>query len=179
MGRAAVGAAVLLLSLSSTASADRTYGAIVEMTGGPGWRTSVGQDPNAPGFNAITGGLDLLVGLDLAGAVGVVTGGRVRAGSSGGARYLEVSGDLGAQLHLGEGVRARAGVNAGRAYVEGIGSSLLVGGWVAVAIDLYALATNRVAVALAVRLDIGGFPGGGDAFPAGTLGLTAGLGWRY
>lgn len=177
--RTAIALALLSALLPSTARADRTFGAIVEVTGGAGWRTSIGQDPSAPNFNAITGGADAIVGFDVAGTLGLVAGGRVHAGSSGGSRYLEAAGDLGAQLHLGELVRARAGINLGRAFIEGVGSSLVMGGWVAVAIDLLTLGAGRVAMGLTLRLDVGGFAGGGDAFPAGTLALSAGLGWRY
>jgi hypothetical protein len=151
-----------------------------EVTGGPGWRVAAGQDPRAPGFNAVTGGADALLGIALGNIAGLVVGGRVRGGSEGDDSYLEVTGDLGAQLHIGDRVRARVGGNAGRAWIRGSAiSAPLVGGWTALSFDLVSLANGRVAVALSVRLDVGAFPGGGERFPEATVQLCGGLGGRY
>jgi hypothetical protein len=151
-----------------------------EVTGGPGWRVAAGQDPRAPGFNALTGGADALVGIAIGNVAGIVVGGRIRAGTEGDDSYLEATGDLGGQVHIGDRVRARLGANAGRAWIQGTAiPAWMVGGWTALSFDLVTLAAGRAAIALALRLDVGAFPGAGQRFPTATFELSGGLGGRY
>jgi hypothetical protein len=170
----------LLLVLAATPARALDVRLSAEVTGGPGWRVAAGQDPRAPGFNAVTGGADALVGIALGNIAGVVVGGRVRGGTEGDDSYLEAAGDLGAQLHIGDRVRARIGGSAGRAWIHGSAiTAPMVGGWTALSFDLVSLSNGRVAVALSIRLDIGAFPGGGQRFPEATIELAGGLGGRY
>lgn len=156
------------------------------MNGGPGWRVSFGQDARAPGFEAVTGGADVLQGLEVNHAVAIVIGARIRSGTVGRGpavasdSYLELAGDLGAQFRLGERARVRAGLDAGRAWLDGtrLGATL-VGGWIALGLDLFAFARGRAATALTVRFDVGGFPDGNERFPGATIALCGGLGGRY
>ncbi|MSP63512.1 MAG: hypothetical protein EXR72_24845 [Myxococcales bacterium] len=177
--RRGAAACLLIAGLAARAGAERTYGVLAEVTGGPGWRTSIGQDAQAPGFDAITGGADVLLGLDVGGSVGILLGGRIRGGTVSGASYLEAAGDIGAQIRVGERVRLRAGFDAGRAFIDWRKRALVVGGWTSLGFDLLTYAGGRVAMSLTIRLDIGAFPGAAAPFPSGTLALCAGLGWRY
>jgi hypothetical protein len=178
-----------LLLVGCPASAVETS-LVAELSGGPGWRVSFGQDVRAPGFEAVTGGIDLLLGFELNHTVALVVGGRARmgaltgytcpAGSADCANYLETTGDLGAQFHIGDSARVRAGVVAGRAWLDGTRlAATLVGGWLGAALDLFTFASGRVAAALTVRFDLSGFPEAAGGFPAMTMALCGGLGGRY
>ncbi len=172
--------ALAIALLPATAAADRLLGLTAELTGGAGWRTSLGADARAPGFDAITGGVDALVGLEFGGSAAVIVGGRLHGGTSGGARYLEAAGDLGAQLRLGERVRLRAGFSGGEGWIPSHASSAtMLGGWLAVSIDVLQLAAGNMALTFMARLDVGGFLGAGPDFAIGTMALCGGFGLRY
>jgi hypothetical protein len=151
---------------------------VLEVTAGPGWRVALGEDARAPGFEAVTGGVDLLAGIEILQTLGIVIGARVRSGLSDGNGYLEVAGDFGLQLRLGDRVRARLGFDGGRAWITGGNDSPLFGGFAALGFDLFA-SPRGVAATLIVRLDGGGFTADNDRFPEWTMALCAGVGGRY
>ncbi|HZU84294.1 MAG TPA: hypothetical protein VE987_15295, partial [Polyangiaceae bacterium] len=134
-----------LLLVGGDARAAATFAG--EATIGPGWRVAFGQTDRAPGFEALTGGVEALAGVGF-GAVGVVGGARFRGGSSNGAAYLELDGELALQIYLGERARARVGAEAGWAHLDGSPAvdAPLVGGFAALSLDLLSFAAGRAAL---------------------------------
>ncbi len=167
---------IALVLVPAVARADLSP--IIELTAGPSWRVAFGQDARAPGFDAVTGGADLATGIEIGNTVGVLAGGRIRAGRASGESYLEASGDLAAQLRVGDRLRLRLGVNAGRAWLAD-GNSPLVGGFAAFAIDLFSFARGRLAATLVIRLDGDAFTAADPRFPDGSIALCGSLGGRY
>jgi hypothetical protein len=149
------------------------------VAGAGAWRSSLGTDVRAPGFDAFAGGGELLVGLDIGLGLGLVLTGRVLAGAvSNVTTYLEGLGGVGVQLRLGNRVRIRAGAAAGQARWHG-DAATLVGGFLAGSIDLFALGGGRLSTALTVRLDIDADVGAQTYLPDQSLAFAVGLGFRY
>jgi hypothetical protein len=184
---------VLLVPLlwSAAASADtrggrwlRERGSFEWLIGTGGWRTSLGLDPKVPGFDALAGGGEVLLGLDIGSGVGIIASGRVLAGKQGGEVYIEGLAGLGIQVRVSETVRLRAGPAAGQAYLPR-DRAVLVGGFLVASIDLFALGSGRLALALSARLDIdamlaqGRSPTERAVLPEQSLALAVGLGIRY
>src|SRR4051812_29315807 len=95
----------LLLVMLSTVAAEAAEGhwwrdhAVAEwMVGTGGWRTGIGVDVRAPGFDAVGGGTEVWLGLELGSGLGIVAGGRFLAGVRGDSGYLEGMGSLALQL---------------------------------------------------------------------------------
>ncbi len=178
-------ALVAAIALSSVASADtrgsrwiRERGTLEWVTGAASWRTSLGTDPRVPGFEAVVGGGEILIGLDLYSGLGLILTGRFLGGVERGARYLEGLGGLGLQLRVNDWVRLRAGAAAGQALMPD-DTAVLVGGFLAASIDLFSLGSGRVAFTLSLRLDIDAMLGATTSLPDQTLALALGLGLRY
>jgi hypothetical protein len=149
------------------------------VAGAGGWRSSLGTDVRAPGFDAFAGGGELLVGLDIGLGLGIVLTGRVLAGAvSNVTTYLEGLGGVALQLRLGARARIRAGAVAGQARWRG-DAATLIGGFLAGSIDLFALGGGRLSTALTVRLDIDADVGAQTYLPDQSLALAVGLGFRY
>jgi hypothetical protein len=149
------------------------------VTGTGAWRSSLGTDVRAPGFDAFAGGGELDVGLDIGLGLGVVINGRILAGAvSGVSPYLEGLGGAGLSLRIGDRVRIRAGGAAGLARWHGDAATLL-GGFLAGSIDLFALGSGRLSTALTVRLDIDADIGAQTYLPDQSLAFAVGLGFRY
>src|SRR6185312_2346486 len=86
-----------------------------------GWRAAVSStDARAPGFDALAGGGEFVLGLDVGAGLAVVGDGRVLAGEAGGAEhtYFEALGGLALQLRVGR-ARLRAGPAAGWTKLRG------------------------------------------------------------
>jgi hypothetical protein len=180
-------ALLLLVTLLPAATAGAAPGAaflrerinLEWVAGAGGWRSSLGTDVRAPGFDAFAGGGELLVGLDIGSGLGLVLSGRILAGAvSGATTYLEGLGGAGLQLRLGSRARIRAGAAAGQARFRG-DAAALVGGFLAGSIDLFALGGGRLSTALTVRLDIDGDIGAQTYLPDQSLAFAVGLGFRY
>jgi hypothetical protein len=149
------------------------------VTGAGGWRSSLGTDVRAPGFDAFMGGGEMLVGLDMSPGLGIVLTGRVLAGAVGGTTtYLEGLGGVGFQVRVGSRVRVRIGGAAGQARFRG-DYATLVGGFLAGSIDLFALGNGRLSTALTVRLDVDGDIGAQVYLPDESVAFAVGLGFRY
>jgi hypothetical protein len=150
-----------------------------------GWRASLGDDLRAPGFDALAGGGELVLGLDIGAGLGVVASGRVLAGSAGrgssnvgsSGTYLEALGGIALQARLGR-ARLRAGPAAGLVTWSGDRATLL-GGFVAGSIDLFALGGGRLSTTVDLRLDIDVDLGAKTVLPDQSLALALGLGLRY
>jgi hypothetical protein len=143
-----------------------------------GWRASLGDDLRAPGFDALAGGGELVLGLDIGAGLGVVGSGRVLAGSAGGGgTYFEALGGVALQARLGR-ARVRVGPAAGQANWRGDRATLL-GGFVAASIDLFALGSGRLSTTVDLRLDIDVDVGARTVLPDQSLALALGLGLRY
>lgn len=199
MTRAAAIAA--LVACAATASAAprpghwlREHGTFEWSIGTGGWRSSLGVDPQVPGFDALGGGGEIFVGLDFGHGLGLVAGGRVVAGKQAEAVYLEGLGSLGLQLRVSELVRLRAGAAAGQARVtpesgadparvRPADAAVLVGGFVMASIDLFSLGAGRLAMALSARLDLDAHVAEARrevrSLPDNSLALAVGLGLRY
>jgi hypothetical protein len=180
----ALALAVALL-IASSASGDarssrwvRERGTLEWVIGAGSWRTSLGADPRVPGFDAIVGGGEILLGLDVYSGLGIIIDGRFLGGVERGARYLEGLGGLGLQLRVNDWVRLRAGAAAGQALMPE-DTAVLVGGFLACSIDLFALGPTRAAFTLSVRLDIDAMIGAAKTLPDQSLALALGLGLRY
>jgi hypothetical protein len=177
--------AVILLLANGTAHAD-TVGArwlrerinAEWMAAAGAWRTSLGSgDLRDPGMEALGGGTELLLGLDIYGPLGLVFDGRFLGGLEHGEKYLEGLGGLGLQVHLSETVRLRAGPTAGQLFI-GDRSGILVGGWLGPSIDLFALG-GHVSIAFSARLDVDAVLDAPQSLPSSSLALSIGLGIRY
>src|SRR6185369_5127529 len=68
------------------------------LVGAAGWRTSIGVDTHAPGFDEPGGGGELVLGLEVGSGFGIVASGRALAGPG----YLEGLAGLGLQLHISD-----------------------------------------------------------------------------
>jgi hypothetical protein len=148
------------------------------VAGTAAWRTALGGTPRQPGFEAVTGGGELLLGLDLYQGFGLFLSGRFVGGVEAGLRYLEGLGGLGLQLRVNDLVRLRAGAAAGQALMPD-DVAVLVGGFLAASIDLFQLGNGRVAFALSLRLDIDAMIGAMRTLPDASLALGLGIGLRY
>jgi hypothetical protein len=144
-----------------------------------GWRSAITQaDARAPGFDALAGGGEFVIGLDVGAGLAVVGDGRVLAGEAGGPHtFFEALASLALQLRLGR-VRLRAGPAAGQEKFRG-DVATLVGGFAAGSIDLFPLGPGRLSTTLSVRLDVDADVGATMYLPEGSVGLALGLGVRY
>jgi hypothetical protein len=182
-----LGAAVLavLLLCSAPAQAQTQAGAWLRehintewLVAAGGWRTAVGNDVRAPGFDAVAGGGEFLIGLDVGAGLAVVGDGRVLVGEAGGqTTYFEALGSVALQLRLGR-VRLRAGPAAGDVRWR-TDSALLVGGFLAGSIDLFSLGGGRLSTTVNLRLDFDADVGARTLLPDDSLALALGLGVRY
>jgi hypothetical protein len=144
------------------------------LVGAAGWRTTIGVDTNAPGFNTVGGGGELNLGLEVGSGFAIFVSGRVLAGGG----YLEGVAGLGVQLRLSDRVRLRAGPAAGQLLVDGL-TAVIVGGYLAGSIDLIPFGRGRVAFSIAVRFDVDGLVAGSPRLPDTSMALSAGIGLRY
>ena len=145
-----------------------------------GWRSAMGSntDERAPGFDALAGGGELVLGLDVGAGLAVVGDGRVLAGEAGGPHtFFEGLGSLALQLRLGR-VRLRAGPAAGQAKYRGE-TATLVGGFVGTSIDVFPLGAGRLSTTVSLRLDFDGDLGAVTFLPDASVALALGLGVRY
>ncbi len=156
----------------------RQHGSAELVFAAAGIRAGIGTDTIAPGFDAFAGGAELDAGLEIGSGVGIVASGRVLAGSQAGNNYLEGLGALVVQVRVSETVRLRAGPAAGQATL-GSDSAVLVGGYMAGSIDLFALGSGRLSTALTVRLDVDAMLGARKLLPDRSLGFSLGVGVRY
>jgi hypothetical protein len=182
IARAVVAVALLALA-PATASAqaawlrDRLDVEWVVATGG--WRSAVSStDQRAPGFDALAGGGEFVLGLDVGAGLAVVGDGRVLVGEAGGqTTYFEALGSVALQLKLGR-VRLRAGPAVGDVRWQS-DSALLAGGFVAGSIDLFPLGGGRLSTTVSVRLDFDTDIGARTLLPDDSMALALGLGVRY
>jgi hypothetical protein len=144
------------------------------LVGTGAWRTSIGVDTHAPGFDVFGGGGELDLGLEVGSGLGIVASGRVLTDGT----YLEWLGGLGLQMHVSDRVRLRASPAAGQAIVKG-DKAVLVGGFVTGSVDLYPFGSGRVASTIALRFDVDGVVGGGKELPDSSIALSLGVGLRY
>ncbi|HZS38813.1 MAG TPA: hypothetical protein VFF06_18400 [Polyangia bacterium] len=156
----------------------RQHSSLEWVIGVAAFRSALGQDAHAPGFDTFAGGGELSAGLDVYSGLGIVANGRVLAGSQAGNHYLEGLADVGLQLRVTESVRLRGGPTAGRCTL-GEDSAVMVGGFFAGSIDLFALGPGRLSTTLGVRLDVDSMLGGRSLLPDRSLSFALGLGVRY
>ena len=160
----------------------RERGSIEWMVGAGGWRTGLGLDPRATGFQAVAGGTEVVLGVDFMPAVGVFLTGSFLAGEVAGSPtsdpYFEAMGGAGIQLRPSDAVCVRAGPAAGRAISEK-DNATLVGGFLGASLDLFSLGSGRLSLALSARLDVDAMLGSRSELPGESLALTAGIGLRY
>lgn len=144
-----------------------------------GWRSAMAAiDVRAPGFDALTGGGELVLGLDVGAGLAVVGDGRVLAGEAGGAHtFFEGVGGVAVQLRLAR-VRLRAGPAAGVAKLRGEQATLL-GGFLAASVDVFQLGAGRLSSTVSLRLDLDDDLGAGTYLPDASAALALGLGVRY
>ena len=144
-----------------------------------GWRSAMGSsDARSPGFDALAGGSELVLGLEVGAGLAIVGDGRFLIGEAGGAHtFLEGLGSLALQLRLGR-VRLRAGPTAGQARWRG-DQATLVGGFVAGSIDVLPLGGGRMSTTVALRLDLDADVGAATFLPDASAALALGLGVRY
>jgi hypothetical protein len=179
--RVAVVAALLLVPSLAQAQAawlrDRLDVEWVVAAGG--WRSAMGaSDARSPGFDALAGGGEFIIGLDVGAGLAVVGDGRVLAGEAGGPHtFFEALGSIALQLRVGR-VRVRAGPTAGQARWRG-DSATLLGGFVAGSIDVFQLGGGRLSSTVSLRLDIEDDLGAATALPDASAALALGLGVRY
>jgi hypothetical protein len=179
--RLAVVAAVLLVG--SLAHAQRAAWLrerldVEWVVGAGGWRTAIGNDLRAPGFDALAGGAEVVLGLDVGAGLALVGDGRFLIGEAAGTfPYLEGLGGLDLQIRLGR-VRVRAGPAAGQARWRG-DSAVLVGGMLGVSVDLFPLGGGRLSTTLSLRLDVDDDLGATAYLPDSSAALALGLGVRY
>lgn len=150
------------------------------VVGTGGWRSAMSAgDMRAPGFDALAGGGEIVLGLDVGVGLAVVGDARVLAGRAGEGHqtYFEALGSLALQLRLGR-VRLRAGPAAGQAQWRG-DKATLVGGFLAGSIDLFALGGGRLSTTILVRLDVDAELGAMTYLPDSSLALALGVGVRY
>jgi len=175
----------LALALPLTARAEprashwlRQHSSLEWVIGVAAFRSALGLDAHSPGFDAFAGGGELSAGLDVYSGLGIVLNGRVLAGSQAGNHYLEGLADVGLQLRVTETVRLRAGPTVGQCTLAD-DSAVMIGGFFAGSIDLFALGTGRLATTIGVRLDVDGMLGGRSLLPDRSMSFALGLGVRY
>lgn len=162
----------------------RERGSLEWMVGSGGWRTGLGLNARVPGFQAVAGGTEVVLGVDLIPAVGVFLSGHFLAGEELGQaptpnnRYFEAMGGAGVQVRPSDTICLRIGPSAGRAIAEH-DSAILVGGFLSGTIDLFSLGSGRLSLALSARLDLDAMLDSVRDFPGESLALTVGLGLRY
>jgi hypothetical protein len=144
------------------------------LVGTGGWRTSIGVDTHAPGFDELGGGTELSLGFEVGSGFAILGQGRVIAGGG----YLEGTAALVLQLHVSDRVRVRAGPSAGRISLKGE-SAALAGGFLAGSVDLFAFGGGRVATTLGLRFDVDGLVDAGPKLPSSSISLAIGVGLRY
>jgi hypothetical protein len=180
------GAAVVVAVLLSTATPARAQAAAwlrerintEWLVAAGGWRTAVGNDVRAPGFDAVAGGGEFLLGLEVGAGLAIIGDGRVLVGEAGGqTTYFEALGSVALQLRLGR-VRLRAGPAAGDVRWR-TDSALLAGGFLAGSIDLFPLGAGRLSTTVSLRLDFDADIGARTLLPDDSLALALGLGLRY
>ena len=144
-----------------------------------GWRSAMGAtDARSPGFDALAGGGEFVLGLDVGAGLAVVGDGRVLAGAAGGPHtFFEGLGSLALQLRLGR-VRLRAGPATGVAKFRG-DQATLVGGFVATSIDVFPLGPGRLSTTVSLRFDLDSDLGATTFLPDASAALALGLGVRY
>lgn len=148
------------------------------VVGTGGWRTAAGQDLRAPGFDALAGGGEIVLGLDVGAGLAVVGDGRVLAGEADGSQvYFEGLGGLALQLRLGR-ARLRAGPAAGQMRWRG-DASTLIGGFVGASIDLFPLGAGRLSTTISIRMDLDGDTGTLAVLPDTSVAFALGVGVRY
>jgi hypothetical protein len=181
--------ACALLLISARAAADsgrflRERFTLEWMAAAGGWRVSLGSDLRAPGAEALGGGTEVVLALDVYGPIGIAVDGRFLGGLAKDPvtdgyqqRFFEGLAGLALQLHITEQVRLRGGAAAGQLQ-SGDGTAVLVGGWLAVSIDLFAIG-GRLSFALSLRLDADAVLDAPPDLPTSSLALALGLGIRY
>jgi hypothetical protein len=144
-----------------------------------GWRSAMGaSDARSPGFDALAGGGEFVLGLDVGAGLALVGDGRVLAGEAGGTHtFFEALGGLALQLRLGR-ARLRAGPAAGQARWRG-DQATLAGGFVAGSIDVFPLGAGRLSTTVSLRLDLDADVGAALYLPDASAALALGLGVRY
>jgi hypothetical protein len=151
-----------------------------------GWRAAMGSsDMIAPGFNALAGGGEFVLGLEVGAGLAVVGDGRVLAGEAGSSQsagsgprtFFEALGSLALQLRLGR-VRLRAGPTAGQVKWRG-DQATLAGAFLATSIDVFPLGGGRLSTTILVRLDLDADIGAATVLPESSAALAVGLGVRY
>jgi len=144
-----------------------------------GWRNAASaSDAHAPGFDALAGGGEFVLGLEVGAGLAVVGDGRVLAGEAGGPHtFFEGLGSLALQLRLGR-ARLRAGPTAGQAKWRG-DAATLVGGFIAGSIDVFPLGAGRLSTTVSLRLDVDADVGATTFLPESSVALALGLGVRY
>ncbi|MDB4968673.1 MAG: hypothetical protein JWN44_4362 [Myxococcales bacterium] len=150
------------------------------VVGTGGWRAAMGSgDVRTPGFDALAGGGEFVLGLDIGVGLAIVGDGRVMAGRAGssGQTYFEALGSLALQLRLGR-VRLRAGPAAGQAIWRG-DRATLVGAFIGGSIDLFPLGNGRLSTTILVRLDLDADLGAMTYLPDSSVALAIGIGVRY
>jgi hypothetical protein len=177
-------ALVLVAALGSAAEAGPTNSWLrdhvaAEATGVVGWRSAIGLDPSAPGFEGLGAGVDALLGVEIAGGVGVAASGHLVYGAAGTHPYNELVMGLGVQLRLKERLRASAGLASGQ-LTRSDQTAVLLGGFLMANIDLLPLSGGRFGIALTLRLD-GDYDLGAHSgvLPIGSMALCSGIGLRY
>jgi hypothetical protein len=159
----------------------RERGIVEWMNAGGGWRIVVGDDRDAPGFQSLSGGTELSLGLTLKGPVGIVLNGRMMVGveRAHGRVQLETLGGLALDVRVSDAVHLRAGPTGGEIRVDDA-RAVLVGAYLATTIDVVPLG-RRTALALLARLDYDALlaPSGPAPLPHHAFALTAGTGLRY
>jgi hypothetical protein len=144
------------------------------VVGAAAWRTAIGVDNNAPGFDKPAGGGDLYLGLEVGSGFSIFGSGRVLAGSG----YLEGLAGLGLQLRLSDRVRIKASPAAGQMTLDG-DSKVIVGAFVAGSVDIIPFGGGRVAATIGLRFDADGLIGASKRLPGGSIALALGVGLRY
>jgi hypothetical protein len=144
-----------------------------------GWRSAMGaSDARSPGFDALAGGGEFVLGIEVGAGLAIVGDGRVLAGEAGGPHtFFEGLGSLALQLRVGR-VRLRAGPTAGQARFRG-DTATLAGGFVAGSIDVFPLGNGRLSTTVSLRLDMDAELGAITYLPDGSAALALGLGVRY
>ncbi len=148
------------------------------VVGAGGWRGSIGNDARAPGFDAVAGGGEVVLGLDVGAGVAIVGDARVLGGEAAGSSrtYFEAVASPAVQVRL-----ARARLRAGPAVGEILWrdeAAVLVGGFLAASIDLFPLG-GRLSTTVSLRLDADADVGAKTFLPDSSLALAVGLGFRY
>ena len=143
-----------------------------------GWRSAASAgDQRAPGFDALMGGGEFVLGLDVGAGLAVVGDGRVLAGSSFDHTYFEGLGGVALQVRLGR-VRLRIGPTAGESRWRG-DVATLVGGFAAGSIDVFPLGTGRLSTTVSLRVDVDADLGVTTFLPESSVALALGVGVRY